>query len=1503
MAAEDVNISIGVSVNDDEAYRKLSGLRKSIEQIQKQLNADLKVPSKGGLASVDFQKVYGKAKKEHESYINALNELDQGYANKQRQSAASSLVNAEYKKNIVEREKFAKEQQAIENKSYIDRNKLSTEYYYRERQAGAEFARDSKARWNQIVKDEADSINARHTNIVRLRYALYDVSAAAQTGAQAFNSFLKSTAGAAVDYESAFTPLQRATQLDINTEAGKAKLDELKSSLTDLSTQLPNTFQDISGVAALGSALGIANDDLTSFTENVIKFSSASNVGIEGAAQAFGSLSTLLNVSSDQFDNLGSAIAYVGVNSNATESQIISVAEAISGVTSASNISAQYTVGLSGALASLKVPAEQARGSLTRVFAEVNRAAAGNGDQLNRFANVLGITAAEAKNLAATDMAGFFDKFVASLSTMNAQDITTTLDSLNLADIRVTNTLVRLAGNIDTTTSSIQMANQAYAEGTYLSDAYATKQEDISVRFQELTNSVNNLFATMGESVIPVVGPIIDSLKGIVNVFNALISTPAGQWASGLAISIGAVNAVSLLAVAGATRFAAGLLALQTAAQEASNSNIGFVRSSGAMVASMTANSTSIRGVIGSMLGLNAATNVTAASYVRGTATAAQHAAMLKLIDAQNARVIVSNMGLGGSVRANIAVMQAQLGVVRANIAAMSMLQKVTAAAGWIGIALTAFSLLQTAVEAFSSSNESAFDKSKKAAEDYFGTATGLADAFRQDAASGSAGTITIAISEGATQSINDATDATDRFRNAQDGAASAVNTVGDSITVAYGAASKKALYDMLIASEGFQEVLNSGGLKALGGNTTDYVTAILGDPVHGAENYVNSLVTGINSKLQGRKNQFGMDLSVNDLLRIQGDGSSGRYGAGIVLQRFQDALGLSKEQVLAMRDSILALNPAQQALNGELQASAVAAQNTADAQQGLNNALEDSAASTASASDSLSTYKDNLSKLSNASKALDELGKSIADNGTAFAGALDQNSVYTSGAIANSQALANAIEMSVNAAMAVGMNATNAAVSAVAQSFATMVANGVDAANALSAISAAGYGQYTAALQTASSGAYAGLTNAFNAVQAGSKKAGGAVGGTTKKVRTLTDYANDLKNVWSRAFDIRFSGQQAFDKITSTFNDIASAISDARDEINGLNADVQKLNADRALQEYFLSVAEAYGDTLKAQEIRANLASIDADLINKNKSLAKAQAKTNKTLSGNSDEAIANRAEILGLVGNYQDYIYSLAASGASQETLRAKSAQLKQDFIAQAAQLGYNTAELGVYASAFDDVAVAINNVPRDITVTANTNPAIQALNELNEKANSATAGRTMSVGTNIDYAGLAKFARGVALLTEIERMQAQYSFMSASQKANATGEAWLASIQRKKDQLNSGNFATGGYVSGPGSATSDSIPANLSNGEYVIKAAAVNKYGIGFFDRLNQMQTPHYASGGAVTPASTGMVSLSPEDRALLRSIGGSGDITLAVDGVTLARAVNQGNQTIVATGGRR
>lgn len=59
----------------------------------------------------------------------------------------------------------------------------------------------------------------------------------------------------------------------------------------------------------------------------------------------------------------------------------------------------------------------------------------------------------------------------------------------------------------------------------------------------------------------------------------------------------------------------------------------------------------------------------------------------------------------------------------------------------------------------------------------------------------------------------------------------------------------------------------------------------------------------------------------------------------------------------------------------------------------------------------------------------------------------------------------------------------------------------------------------------------------------------------------------------------------------------------------------------------------------------------------------------------------------------------------------------------------------------------------------------------------------------------------------------------------------------------------LATGGSVDGPGTGTSDSVPAMLSNGEYVLNAQAVDRLGVPFLNGLNTGRLRGFASGGLV------------------------------------------------------
>lgn len=68
----------------------------------------------------------------------------------------------------------------------------------------------------------------------------------------------------------------------------------------------------------------------------------------------------------------------------------------------------------------------------------------------------------------------------------------------------------------------------------------------------------------------------------------------------------------------------------------------------------------------------------------------------------------------------------------------------------------------------------------------------------------------------------------------------------------------------------------------------------------------------------------------------------------------------------------------------------------------------------------------------------------------------------------------------------------------------------------------------------------------------------------------------------------------------------------------------------------------------------------------------------------------------------------------------------------------------------------------------------------------------------------------------------------------------------------------FAAGGFVSGPGTSTSDSIPARLSAGEFVVNARAVSRVGVAFLDALNGISSGPRVRAGRQAFANGGFVA---------------------------------------------
>lgn len=84
--------------------------------------------------------------------------------------------------------------------------------------------------------------------------------------------------------------------------------------------------------------------------------------------------------------------------------------------------------------------------------------------------------------------------------------------------------------------------------------------------------------------------------------------------------------------------------------------------------------------------------------------------------------------------------------------------------------------------------------------------------------------------------------------------------------------------------------------------------------------------------------------------------------------------------------------------------------------------------------------------------------------------------------------------------------------------------------------------------------------------------------------------------------------------------------------------------------------------------------------------------------------------------------------------------------------------------------------------------------------------------------------------------------------------------AAVNLVKQALGAGGdggdgFASGGHIRGRGTGTSDSIPIWASNGEFMMKAAAVRKYGLGLMYAINNLRFPIDSLGKGIRGFSVG------------------------------------------------
>lgn len=457
----------------------------------------------------------------------------------------------------------------------------------------------NKSWWPPPLLKQTEKVAETFANMNNsVRYALYDVAGTAAVAGTAMLGFAGLAVMAAVAHERAFAEVERTTQ------TSSRGYEILRQDIQDMAMELPIAFDELTKIASAAGQLGIQASGVANFTKTVGMLTATTNLTSEAAGNALARFKAFfpvveggtpgLAVTEATFGNLASSILKVGINSIATESEIVGIGTQISSMGTYAGFSADQVVGLSGALASVKVAPELARGLVTRMFTTLGSAVSSGGVDLEKFAQLAGVSSTEFKNAWGTEaFAPIFTSMIRGLGEIGANggDAAATLKELGVRGDRDRPVWLRLAGAAGESgeaftllTQTMDDARSGWIDNTELSIQYNKIAGTTAARLQVMAQTFEQLFATMGKSSADGLGDIVGFITDIARGFEAVASSDIGQFISTGIIGFAAVAGAGLLVISTIAGTVASIQAMGSAMSAMTEAGIGGIgRLTGAM--------------------------------------------------------------------------------------------------------------------------------------------------------------------------------------------------------------------------------------------------------------------------------------------------------------------------------------------------------------------------------------------------------------------------------------------------------------------------------------------------------------------------------------------------------------------------------------------------------------------------------------------------------------------------------------------------------------------------------------------------------------------------------------------------------------------------------------------------------------------------------------------------------------------------------------------------------
>ncbi len=306
-------------------------------------------------------------------------------------------------------------------------------------------------------------------------------------------------ADAAVEYESAVTGVYKTV------EGSSTQLGAISEGIQEMSTEIPATTTEIAAVAEAAGQLGIATDDVLDFTRVMIDLGEATNLTSDEAASALAKFSNITGTAASDYSRLGSTVVGLGNNFATTEADIVEMATRLASAGTLAGLTEAEIMALATAMSSVGIEADAGGTAMTQTLSAVETAVVQGGKDLQKFAEIAGVSAEEFASTWRNRPTAAIQSFIAGLGALDqkGESAVLVLDELGLSGVRQSNMLKSLGLASNTLSNAIELANTAWRENVALTEEANKRYATTASQQAMMQNAYNNLKVAIGDKLTP----------------------------------------------------------------------------------------------------------------------------------------------------------------------------------------------------------------------------------------------------------------------------------------------------------------------------------------------------------------------------------------------------------------------------------------------------------------------------------------------------------------------------------------------------------------------------------------------------------------------------------------------------------------------------------------------------------------------------------------------------------------------------------------------------------------------------------------------------------------------------------------------------------------------------------------------------------------------------------------------------------------------------------------